>query len=321
MHSIIREAFEQSLNKVPLSPNNALGLVNILDHALLDIASSARCMVSNNALSTFTCGIINAKSGKCKENCSFCAQSRHHQSSSPVYPLISQDQMVKQAETYAAAGVNYMGIVTSGTSPSRYDFERLCQTASFITERIDIKLCASLGLLSFEQAKILKQCGFSSYHHNLETSESFYPEICTTHPYAQRVETVRYAKEAGLRVCSGGIFGLGETWDQRIELSATLQKLDVDSIPINFLTPITGTPLEKNRLLSPKEGLSIIALFRLMHPAKDLVICGGRSKILQQWENMIFSSGANGVMVGNYLTTTGHALDSDLEMLRMSGLQ
>lgn len=282
--------------------------------------------VSNNfetpksLLPTFSCGIINAKSGRCKEDCTFCAQSRHYPSDAPIYPLIPLHELVRRAEELSASGVTFMGMVTSGTSPSRYDFERLCNAARHISERIDIKLCASFGILNRDQAVTLKQAGFTSYHHNLETSESFYPKICSTHPYDQRVETVSVAKQAGLRVCSGGIFGLGENWQQRIELSTTLQALDVDSIPINYLMPIKGTPLERTKPVSPEEALAIIALFRRMHPSRDIVICGGRSNILQYWENRVFLAGANGVMVGNYLTLSGHNLEQDLMMLRASGL-
>lgn len=283
--------------------------------------ATARLAASRGESKPFTCGIVNAKSGRCQENCRFCAQSGHHRTEAPIYPLRSRDEMLAYAERYAEAGVDYCGLVMSGARPTPDEFDRLCETATRVNSRIPIKLCASLGLLDAEQARRLKQAGFTSYHHNLETAPSFYAEVCPSHDFAQRAETVRNAKAAGLRVCCGGLFGMGETWDHRLELSRTLAELDVDSIPVNFLNAVPGTPLENMLPLPAEEALGIIAVIRLMHPDRDIVICGGRGHALGRFETLVFSAGANGLMVGNYLTTKGGPLDSDRELVRVLGMK
>ncbi len=270
----------------------------------------------NSTPTPFACGIINAKSGRCSENCAFCAQSQHHITNAPVHPLVSQKALLERAYFLAENGVDRMGIVTSGAGPTAADLDSLCEAARAIGEQVGIKLCASLGVLTADRALRLKQAGFESYHHNLETSHSFYPTICSTHSYDIRRETVLRAKEAGLRVCSGGLFGLGESWEQRIELSGTLQDLDVDSIPVNFLMPITGTPLEDSTLLSAAEGLTIIFLLRAMHPARDIVLCGGRTSTLGENDQLAFPSFANGLMVGDYLTEKGGVFTRDLNLIK-----
>ena len=269
----------------------------------------------------FTCGIINAKSGLCGEDCSFCAQSRHHSASVPVYPLMKPRAILAKAEQLADQGVYYLGLVISGGTPNQNDFEKICEAALEIRNRFKIKLCASLGLISPDRARNLKQAGFTSYHHNLETAPGFYSRVCGTHSIERRLETVKNARRAGLRVCSGGIFGLGESWTQRLELAELLGSLEVDSIPINFLTPIAGTPLERARPLTPIEALLIIALFRISNPSRDIVICGGRGLVLGEWDRLVFSAGANGLMVGDYLTTKGRALERDLNLLSDLGLR
>ncbi len=262
-----------------------------------------------------TCGIINAKSGRCGEDCAFCAQSRYHATTAPEYPLVGEQVLLERAMRLADAGVTRMGIVTSGVGPSARDFENICRAARHIREQVGIGVCASLGVLREGQAEMLCEAGITSYHHNLETARSFYPRICTTHDYDIRVKTVRCAKAAGLRVCSGGLFGLGEGWKERLELSATLQELEVDSIPVNFLMPIPGTPLENAPGLAVPEALGLVALLRLMHPSRDIVLCGGRGGTLGEWDRLAVLAGANAIMVGDYLTAKGNALERDMRML------
>ena len=305
-----------------LSPSEALELARLPESATLDILSVAGlARAARKPAAAFTCGIINAKSGRCPENCAFCAQSAHHQTDSPVYPLYDTDTLLRRAEELAANNVDRFGIVTSGTAPSDRDFDALCESALRIGREVKIGLCASLGLLTPERAARLREAGFTSYHHNLETSASHFPSICTTHAYEQDLETVRVARSAGFRVCSCGIFGLGETWEQRIELSQTLTDLGVDSLPLNFLNPIPGTPLGDSPLLPPSEALRVVALMRLLHPEQDVLICGGRSKTFGQWQSWVFAAGANGVMTGNYLTTEGCAFCDDAEMYEVLGLR
>lgn len=321
MHQEIASLLASVADGIPLPGSRIHKLLPLLKEYRLELHAAARLAFSfRQSRRVFTCGIINAKSGRCAENCSFCAQSAHHGVNTAVYGLVEEDVLIRRAALLAEKGAKYMGIVISGTSPTPGDFDTLCEVASRIRTRVSIELCASFGLLSKEQASSLKEAGYSSYHHNLETAESWYGQVCTTHAYGARMETVANARAAGLRVCCGGIFGLGESWKERLEFSETLQELAVDSIPVNFLTPIPGTPLENSSLLSPEEALDIIAILRLMHPEKDIIVCGGRSKVLGDWEKMIFHSGASAIMTGDYLTTKGSGMDADRELLRVLGL-
>ncbi|MEG2140227.1 MAG: biotin synthase BioB [Bilophila sp.] len=305
-----------------LSASEALAVAHLPADATLDllaVASLARAVYKPAA--TFTCGIINAKSGRCPENCAFCAQSAHYTTNTPVYGLVDTATLLARAQELAAAGVARFGIVTSGTTPSEADIDALCEAATVILATVDIKLCASLGLLTSERALRLRQAGFTSYHHNLETAGSHFARVCTTHAYEDDLETVRVARAAGFRVCSCGIFGLGESWAQRIELAQTLTALKVDSLPLNFLNPIAGTPLENANLLPPEEALRVVALFRLLHPTQDVLICGGREKTFGDWQSWVLSAGANGIMTGNYLTTKGYDFSADNALLKTLGLR
>lgn len=321
MHQEIVSLLASVVDGKPLSGNTVQKLLPLLKEHRLDLHAVARLTFSyHQTREVFTCGIINAKSGRCAEDCSFCAQSAHHAANTAVYGLVDEESLVKRAAALAGRGARYMGIVLSGTSPTVRDFDVLCEVAGRIRSRVPIELCASFGLLSNDQAVSLKEAGYSSYHHNLETAQSWYGQICTTHGYDARLKTVANARAAGLRVCCGGIFGLGEGWKERLEFSETLGQLMVDSIPVNFLTPIPGTPLEGSPLLPPEEVLDIIAIFRLMHPEKDIIVCGGRSKVLGDWDRTVFHSGASAIMIGDYLTTRGTGMDKDRELLRTLGL-
>lgn len=268
----------------------------------------------------FKCAIINAKSGMCPENCAFCAQSAHHHADVPVYELLAADEMEAEGLKMAAAGATNYSVVTSGTSLTAKDVETVCRVARSLKAKTDLTLCASVGLLDPAAARELKAAGITRYHHNLETSRSYFDAICTTHDYDDDIETVKTAREAGLVVCSGGIFGMGESWEQRVELAYTLKELDVDSVPINFLNPIKGTRMQDRPLLHPMEALKVIAVYRFIHPRKDITICGGRETTLKDLQSWIFAAGANGLMVGNYLTTLGRNLEMDIEMLRDLGM-
>lgn len=261
------------------------------------------------------CSIINAKSGRCQENCAFCAQSAHHSSSPPVYPLKSLEEIIDGARQAQADGSHCYGIVTSGTRPEPgREFDTILTAIREIRRRYDIEPSASLGLLNEELARELADAGCVTYHHNLETSRSFFPQICSTHDYEEDVNTVRLAKAAGMKVCCGGIFGLGESGEQRVELAETLRELDVDSVPLNFLNPIPGTPLENHRSLSPLDCLRAITMFRYFLPNKPISVCGGRETNLRELQSWIFMAGASGTMVGNYLTTSGRDRSIDMQM-------
>lgn len=263
------------------------------------------------------CSIINAKSGRCSENCSFCAQSSHADTDTPVYPLKSKQEIVEGARVAAAGSGHCYGIVTSGTRIKEGpELDTILESLKEICETTPIKPSASLGMLDQSTAKALAKAGCTTYHHNLETARSFFPQICTTHEYEEDVETIRVAKQAGMRVCCGGIFGLGEAVEQRIELALTLRELDVDSIPVNFLNPVVGTQLEGYSDLTPMDCLRIVAMMRYINPDKRITVCGGREVNLREFQSWIFMAGADGMMIGNYLTTSGRDEQTDLQLLK-----
>ncbi len=235
--------------------------------------------------------------------------------------MLEADQIIESAVAAMGNGAREFSIVTSGTGVARErDIEILSKTLKGMSAAVDMERCASLGILKKETLQNLKDSGLESYHHNLETSRSFFPQICTTHAYDDDVEVIRTAKSLGLYVCSGGLFGLGETWADRVELASTLKELDVDSVPVNFLNPRPGTPLEGAEKLTPIECLKIIALLRLMMPAKEIIVCGGREQNLGELQPMIFAAGASGMMIGNYLTTQGRDPERDIKMIKDMGL-
>jgi biotin synthase len=272
--------------------------------------------------SVHLCSIINAKSGACSEDCAFCAQSARHRTAIDIYPLVPPERMLDAARLAAESAADSFGIVTSGESAcdNPRDFDAICAAAAAVRSLRGLKPCVSIGSLTPAGVARLKAAGVRRIHHNLETSERFFPHICTTHPYARRVETVRNIKAAGLEACSGGLFGLGETWDDRVDLALELRRLDVDGVPINFLNPIPGTPLAAQPLLDPRVALRIVALYRFLLPAKEIKVCGGRTVTLRDLQSWVFLAGASGIMIGNYLTTTGRSIGDDLRMLADLGL-
>lgn len=267
------------------------------------------------------CSIINAKSGLCPEDCSFCAQSAHHAAAAPVYPLLDESVVLDGARAATDAGSSCFGIVTSGTAVGDgEELERLCSMVRQVAAERGCAPGASLGILGRQALQALKDAGLVTYHHNLETARSFFPQICSTHAYEDDVATVRRAREVGLRVCSGGLFGLGENMAQRVELALTLRELQVDSVPINFLDPVPGTPLAALRQLNPLDCLHIIALYRMLLPSCAITVCGGRQANLRELQSMIFLAGANGVMTGNYLTRVGRRPEDDRRLISDLGL-
>ncbi|MHB8764839.1 MAG: biotin synthase BioB [Deferrisomatales bacterium] len=268
------------------------------------------------------CGIVNAKSGRCPEDCAFCAQSAHHATEAPVYDLRCGDDLVAAAREGGRICANRFGIVTSGTGIEEGpELDRVCEAVAAIAAEGAVSPCASLGILSAGALRRLREAGLGGYHHNLETARSYFPQVCTTHDYEDDVATVRAAKELGLMTCSGGIFGLGESPAQRVEMAVTLRDLGVDSVPLNFLVPVAGTRLEAQPPLPPLECLKIVAVYRLLLPRATLKVCAGRDRNLGDLASWIFYAGANGMMVGDYLTTAGRAPAVDLAMLGHLGFR
>jgi biotin synthase len=261
------------------------------------------------------CAIVNAKSGRCSEDCAFCAQSAHYKTGVETYSLLSTERILESAKRAKEMGAREFSIVTSGVSPSEGELEGIAEAVALLRGEIQLECCASLGILDRDALTMLKSAGLVKYHHNLETSRSHFRNICTTHSYEEDIESVRAAKDAGLAVCCGGIFGMGETRADWVELAFTLKELSVDSVPLNFLNPIKGTPLGRRELLKPLDALRIIALFRLVLPTREIIICGGRGITLRQLQPLAFAAGANGLMIGDYLTTKGRAPAEDLTML------
>ncbi|MHC1729685.1 MAG: biotin synthase BioB [Syntrophobacteraceae bacterium] len=259
------------------------------------------------------CSIMNAKSGACSENCVFCAQSAHHKTDARVAGM-SEPEEIKAAYLRAAEfPVSHFGVVTSGKALKETDIEAVCEAARRM-RLPQLNWCASLGCLSKEQLLALKGAGFTRFHHNLETSESFFPQICTTHSYAARIETVWAVKGAGLEICSGGILGMGESQEQRVEFAEILAREEVDSIPLNFLIPIPGTRLENLEVMKPLDMIRTVAMFRMMNPKSELKVCAGRIH-LRDLQSMVFYAGATGLMIGDLLTVAGRDPQQDIQLI------
>src|SRR3989338_3927179 len=262
------------------------------------------------------CSILNAKSGLCSQDCRFCAQSARHHTGINTYPLKSKDEMLEAARRAKDIGAERFDIVTSGNRLNRDELSIISDVVHEITSKIGIKMCASLGSMEEEDLLLLKKAGLTRYHHNLETSETYFNKIVTTHTFQDRIRTVRAAKNIGLEVCSGGIIGLGETVADRIQMALLLKDLDVDSVPINILVPIKGTPFENMALLSCAEAIKTIALFRIILKDKTIKIAAGRESVLKDFQALAFMSGANGMLIGGYLTIRGREVEEDWNLIR-----
>lgn len=266
------------------------------------------------------CAIINGKSGRCPEDCKYCAQSIRAQADIEEYPLLSSEKIIKEASYHQGKGVLRFSIVTSGKRLSDGEVDRLCETYQAMKDQCDISLCASHGLLTESQFRRLKKAGVSRYHNNLETSRRFFPRICGTHSYDDKIRTIRMAQAAGLTVCSGGIIGMGETVEDRVDLALELRELGIRSIPINILNPIQGTPLEHQTRLSAKEVCKTVALFRFAVPGAAIRLAGGRGLLADKGRSA-FCSGANAAISGDMLTTAGISIEQDMAMVRHLGFE
>ena len=266
------------------------------------------------------CSIINGKSGRCSEDCKYCAQSAFYKTQIDEYALLNTDELLRQAKYNAERGVLRYSIVTSGRKLSEAEINQICESIRAIREKIDIEVCVSFGLLNEEQFRKIKAAGASRIHCNLESSARFFSEVCTTHTYEEKIETLQAARRAGLSVCSGGIMGLGETMEDRIDMALTLRGLGVKMVPVNFLNPIKGTPYDKNILPDDEEKRRIVAIYRFLLPDASIRLAGGRDLIQDKGEGC-FLSGANAAISGDMLTTSGITIKSDMSLLDKLGYE
>ncbi len=265
------------------------------------------------------CSIINGRSGKCPEDCKYCAQSAHNHTNCEVYDFLPEEQIVEMCKFNESQGVDRFSIVTAGRALTGEEFDKAIHAYETMHAQTKIDLCASMGFLSKEQLHRLHEAGVTSYHHNIETSKRNFPNICTTHTYEQKIATLKMVKEEGMWACSGGIIGMGETWEDRIDMAVSLSEVGVDSIPINALMPIKGTPLENLESLTEDEILRTIALFRYLNPKADIRLAAGRALLTNDGERA-FTSGASATITGDMLTTTAcSTIRSDKEMLTKLG--
>lgn len=268
--------------------------------------------------SVHLCTIVNAKSGNCSEDCAFCSQSAHAASDISRYGLMDGDSLKNGAAYARHHGIDRYSVVTSGRRLPRGEVIKVAEAFSEMKSQ-GLGLCASLGILDPDDFALLAASGMSRYHHNLETAKSHFGNICTTHGFDERVATLKAAKSAGLSTCSGGIFGLGETDRQVLEMARTLRELDVDAVPVNFLIPIKGTRMEGAARISPLRCVKIIALLRFVLPRKDILVCGGRESNMAELAPLVFFAGASGIMTGNYLTQAGRSAQDDLALIKRLG--
>lgn len=261
------------------------------------------------------CSIINGRSGRCPEDCKYCAQSAHHHTNCEVYDFLPEETIVEACKLHESEGVDRFSIVTAGRSLTGEEFEKAIHAFETMHRECKIDLCASMGFLDEEQLHRLHEAGVTSYHHNIETSKRNFPNICTTHTYEQKIETLKKVKAEGMCACSGGIIGMGETWEDRLDMAISLAELGIDSIPINALMPIPGTPLEHLPQLTEEEILRTIAFFRYINPLANIRLAAGRALLTNDGE-LAFQSGASATITGNMLTTVACAtIRSDRQML------
>ena len=318
---MILEYAQKVLEDKKLTQNKAIELINVSNaDTMLLLAMADKIRQKFNTNEVDCCAIINARSGHCSEDCKFCAQSAYNKTGVEVYGLLPEEEIVAAAQKAKAAGAVRFSIVTSGRGQQEQeDFRKICKTLTRIKEEVKIEVCASLGILTKEQALALKEAGVTRFHSNIETAPSHFPAICSTHTYQDKMSTLEAARAAGIRVCSGGILGLNETPEQRVEMAMELKRLGVDSVPLNILNPVKGSPFADNKPLTTWEILRSFAVFRFILPRALIRTAGGREVNLRDMQALALSGGLNGIMIGGYLTTGGRDPHADKIMLQDLG--
>lgn len=301
------------------TPQEAAFLLNLPQEELFARAEALREAAFGRKVTL--CAIINARSGNCSMDCRFCSQSGHNRTNIKTFALLSDAELRARILHLATLPVARIGIVTSGATLNTDEQERLRTLVAGLSQNVRSRICASLGRLTADSLRQVRASGLTRYHHNLESSRGFYPSVCTTQTWGQRKKTVESAQQAGLEVCCGGLFGLGETWAHRIDFAFALKQMGITQVPLNFLYPHPETPLADMPPLDAGEALRIIAVFRHILPHATLRVCGGRPLVLGRRQQEIFRAGANALMTGDYLTTQGQSLAHDLEMIASLGLE
>ncbi len=315
---------ERILNSGQISRDEARSLFNLENSAdifdLLSWANRIREKFKGNKI--HLCSIVNAKAGACSENCSFCAQSSFYQTGSPKYGFVDPEPVAEAADEASKNGVTAVGLVAAWKGLNEGPLlDEVCARVRELKAGGKTRPDVSLGIIKSQRvADRLKEAGVECYGHNLESSRRFFPQTCTTHTYDDRLETIGYLKKAGIKICSGGIIGMGETREDRCDLAFSLKEIGANVVPVNILNPIPGTPFEKNEPLSVMEILKTIACFRFILPRQEIMIAGGRTVNLRDAQSLIFMAGASAMMVGNYLTTLNQPVEKDLQMLKDLGL-
>ena len=310
---MIQQIKNKILNGFQINKEDAMQLINADLEKLSTASNELRQHFCGNAFDI--CTIINGKNGKCSENCKFCAQSAHYKVSIEEYPLLDCKSLLKEAICNHDKGILRYSVVTSGKKLADDELESVCNSYSKIRKNCDISLCASHGLLSIEQLLKLKNVGIQRYHNNLETSRKNFPNICTTHTYDDKINTIKAAQKAGLEVCSGGIIGLGETMEDRIDMALDIRGLGIKSVPVNILSPIPETPYEKLPVLTADEVRKTVAIFRFILSDAAIRLAGGRDLIADKGRSL-FLSGANAAISGDMLTTSGIIISDDMRMIK-----
>ena len=319
-NTFIREAMDAVLSGNDISFQDAEKLLQSNDvYSLAHCSNTITRRFNGDVVDVET--LINAKSGACPEDCSFCAQSSWYSTGINKYPLLPQGVIMAQAEKAKESGVDSFCLVCAYRSPPEKEFEQICKTINEIKKKVKIDVNVSLGFMTREMVRRLKSLGVKRYNHNLETSESYFSQICKTHDFSDRVNTAKIVKEEGLELCCGGIIGMGESPRQRLELAFSIKSLQADEVPINILIARKGTPLESLNPLDPVDAIKTIAVWRFIMPKTILKIAGGREVHLRDKERIALKAGANGIITGGYLTTGGNNSISDIAMIKEIGLQ
>lgn len=322
MRKEIQKIGDKVLEGGSVSMKEILPLLEAKGPDVMDLVAVAnRVRVEFNGNEIDLCSLLNAKSGKCSEDCAFCAQSAHYQTDAPTYPLMNADQMVKEAREAQKRRTGRFCLISSGRQLNDKEFEVILSGLNRIRKETTLDLDCSLGTLSEERAEALKRVGVTRYNHNLETAETHFQKICTTHSFRDRIKTIEVLKDQGFSICCGGIIGLGESPQQRLELAFSVKQLGIECIPFNILNPRPGTPLEHSEAIPPIEIIKTISLFRLVLPKGTIKIAGGREANLRDLQSLALLAGANGLIVGNYLTTPGRNAEDDLTMIKDVGFQ